>query len=108
MGRHKRKHRHLPPRMRHEHGAYFYADARGGRKAWVRLGKNYAEAIVRYAQCEAATADRRDFRALAVKYQAEALPKLAESTRAVYRTLIKKPLAVFGAVMPADIQRIAI
>lgn len=92
--------------MRHAHGAYFYADARGGRKPWVRLGENYADAIVQYARHEAATADRRDFHALVLKYQAEALPKLAETTRSVYRTLIKKPLKVFGHVLPADIQQI--
>ena len=105
MGRNKRKHKHLPPRLRFAHNAYFYADARGGRKPWVLIGRTRTEALLRYAQLEAATADRRDFHALAVKYQAEALPKLAASTRKVYATLIKKPMKVFGAVLPDDISQ---
>jgi integrase len=105
VGRTKLKKRHLPPRLRHEHGCYFYADARGGRKPWVRLGPDYASAIVRYGQLEAAVVDRRDFRALTVKYLAEALPLLGESTQKVYKTLVKKPLEVFGAVLPSDIEQ---
>ena len=103
MGRHKRRHRDLPVRMRYAHGSYFYADARGGRKPWVRIGGTRVEALVRYAQLEAATADRRDFAALVRKYLAEGLPKLATSTQAVRRTLLKKPSAVFGPVMSDDI-----
>ncbi|TXH46104.1 MAG: hypothetical protein E6Q97_30310 [Desulfurellales bacterium] len=84
MGRNKRKHKHLPPRLRFAHNAYFYADARGGRKPWVLIGRTRTEALLRYAQLEAATADRRDFHALAVKYQAEALaahsdPRMTQS-----------------------------
>ena len=104
MGRAKRKHRHLPPRMRLAHGAFFYADSRGGRKPKVMLGKTYADAIVKYAQLEAAVANRRDFTALATRYMAEA--PMADSTRIVRRTLIKPLLRVFGAVMPGDIEQI--
>lgn len=100
MGRNKRKHKHLPPRMRFEHGAYYYADARGGRKPWVLIGRTRTEALLKYAHLEAAVTDRRDFAALVRKYTLEGLPKLAESTRKVYATLLKKPLKVFGAVMP--------
>lgn len=92
--------------MRLEHGAYYHADARGGRKPWVRLGATYAEAIVRYAQLEAAAANRRDFAALLVKYRAEALPKLAASTQKVRATLLKKPAQVFGTTLPEDIEPI--
>jgi integrase len=105
VGRSKEKKRHLPPRLRHEHGTYFYADNRGGRKPWLNLGHDYASAIVRYGQLEAASIDRRDFAALVVKYKAEALPKLAEETQKVYTSLLKKPLEVFGAVQPADIEQ---
>jgi len=104
MGRIKRKNRHLPPRMRLAHGAFFYADSRGGRKAWVLIGRTYADAIVKYAQLEAAVANRRDFTALATRYMAEA--PMADSTRIVRRTLIKPLLRVFGAVMPGDIEQI--
>jgi integrase len=104
MGRSKRKHRHLPPRMRLAHGAFYYADARGGRKPWVRLGATYAESIVKYAALEAATANRRDFNALATRYIAEA--PMAESTRTVRRTMLKPLLVVFGAVMPGDIRQL--
>jgi integrase len=91
--------------MRHERGCYFYADARGGRKPWVNLTHDYSVAIVRYGQLEAAASDRRDFRALTVKYIAEALPQLAETTQRVRKTLLKKPLEVFGAVLPSDIEQ---
>jgi integrase len=106
MGRSKSKHRHLPPRMRYAHGAWFHADARGGRKPWVLLGHTYAEAILRYGQLEAQSADRRDFNALAHKYVAEALPGLAPSTQAVRKTLLKNLRKVFGPVLPGDIRQI--
>ena len=104
MGRIKKRNRHLPPRMRLAHGAFFYADSRGGRKPWQLIGRTYADAIVKYAQLEAAVANRRDFTALATRYMAEAT--MADSTRIVRRTLIKPLLRVFGAVMPGDIEQI--
>ena len=104
MGRIKKRNRHLPPRMRLAHGAFFYADSRGGRKPWVLIGRTYADAIVKYAQLEAAQANRRDFTALAARYMAEA--PMADSTRIVRRTLVKPLLRVFGAVMPGDIEQI--
>jgi len=104
MGRIKRKNRHLPPRMRLAHGAFFYADSRGGRKAWVLIGRTYADAIVRYAALEAAQANRRDFKALAERYMVEA--PMADSTRTVRKTLVKPLLRVFGAVLPDDIEQI--
>jgi len=104
VGRIKKRNRHLPPRMRLAHGAFFYADSRGGRKAWVLIGRTYADAIVRYAALEAAQANRRDFKALATRYMVEA--PMADSTRIVRRTLIKPLLRVFGAVMPDDLEQI--
>lgn len=92
--------------MRYAHGAWFHADARGGRKPWVLIGHSYADAIVRYGQLEAHSANRRDFSALANKYVAEALPTLAPTTQSVRRTLLKRLRAVFGAVLPADIEQI--
>jgi hypothetical protein len=106
MGRHKRRHRHLPPRMRFAHGAYYHADARGGRKPWVLIGKSYADAIVRYGQLEAVAANRRDFDALATKYLAEELPSRSATTQTVYRSMLAKLRAVFGAVLPADIEQL--
>jgi integrase len=106
MGRNKRKHRHLPPRLRFAHGAYYYADARGGRKPWVLIGHAYVDAIVRYGQLEAQSANRRDFAALVAKYTAEGLPQKAATTQTVYRTMLKRLRAVFGAMAPADIEQI--
>lgn len=91
--------------MRLRHGAFYYVDSRGGAKPWVHIGKTYAEAILRYGQLEAAQTDRRDFAALAAKFVKESLPERAETTQRVYRTLMKKPLEVFGHVMPDDIEQ---
>jgi integrase len=101
VGRNKRRHRHLPPRLRLAHGAYFYADARGGRKPWVLIGRTYAEAIVRYGQMEAQHA--RSFDALCDRYVREALPSKAESTQRVYAALLKPLRRVFGTLDPETI-----
>jgi integrase len=106
VGRNKLRHRHLPPRMRFASNAWFYADSRGGRKPWVLLGHTYADAILRYAQLEAQAANRRDFNALADKYVREGLPKLADGTQAVYRTMLKPLRRVFGHVLPEDIEQV--
>jgi integrase len=90
--------------MRLRHGAFFYADSRGGQKPWVLIGRTYADAIVRYAALEAAVATRRDFNALADRYIVEA--KMADSTRTVRKTLLKKLRTVFGSVLPADIEQV--
>lgn len=103
MGRNKRRYRDLPPRMRFAHNAYFYADARGGRKPWVLIGRTRVDALLRYAQLEAAKADRRDFNLLLTRYEHEALVKKAATTQRVYATHLKPLKAVFGAMHPNDI-----
>jgi integrase len=96
--------------MRLRRGTYYYADARGGPKPWVKIGKTYAEAILRYAQLEAAKIQRRDFAALAAVYlergmvDADSEP-LAPTTQAVYKSQLKPLLKVFGRVLPADIEQ---
>ena len=90
--------------MRLAHGAFFYADSRGGRQPWVLIGRTYADAIVKYAALEAAVANRRDFNALADRYLADA--PMAASTRVVRRTMMRKLREVFGAVLPEDIEQI--
>lgn len=87
--------------MRLAHGAFYYADSRGGRKPWVQIGKTYGEAIIRYGQLEATTA--RDFNALADRYVKEALPTKAATTQRVYRTHLKPLRAVFGSMPPDTI-----
>jgi integrase len=101
VGRPKKHHRALPPRLRLAHGSYFYADSRGGPKPWVKIGATYAEAILRYAQLEATTA--RDFNALCERYVKEALPTKAATTQRVYKTHLKPLRGVFGTMPPNEI-----
>lgn len=69
--------RHLPPRVYHHHGAYFFVDYAG---KWHRLGTTLADMHRGYAEL---IEDRpiRTMKNLFDKYMAEVVPKKAERTQ---------------------------
>ncbi len=52
MGRPRKKHLHLPPRMQLKHGRYFYTPRIDGKVKWVPLSRDYAEALSKWAELE--------------------------------------------------------
>ena len=81
------------------HGAYYYVDRPG---TWHRLGRDYSEALRRYAKLiEPATA-RID--ALIARYELEVLPQRASVTARGRKQEFKNIRKVFGAMPPQDLR----
>jgi len=100
MGRARRMNKHLPPRLRVSHGAYYWTPFVNGKQKWVPLGREFAEAFEKYGRLEA---DKHDatgssFADLESRFFAEEVPKRAKNTQKSYRSWIKPLRAVFGGV----------
>jgi integrase len=52
MGRRRKHNRNLPPRLRRQHGAYYYTPWVNGKQKWIRLSDNYGEALAKWAKIE--------------------------------------------------------
>jgi integrase len=100
MGRTRKMHRHLPPRLRLSHGSYYWTPFRDGKQKWIPLGRDFAAAFARYGQLEADrhTATGRTFADLETRFFAEVVPKHSANTQKSYRSWIKPLRIVFGAV----------
>ena len=100
MGRPKKHDRHLPPRMRHKHGAYYRVA--GGR--WEPLGKVYGEALRLWAELEAAPSRVSTIGEAIQAYEIDKVPKLAEATRRDYRRICGVLREVFAEVGIDDLE----
>lgn len=101
----------LPPRLRFSHGAYYYAAYTTvdgvRRQRWDRLSHDYGTALRLYAEREAQRAKgARDFRALWATYKASAeFTGLADATRKAYGMWGPALVAVFGQMLPDQIEQ---
>lgn len=100
MGSPKKHDRHLPPRMRQKHGAYY----RVVRNRWEPLGKHYGEALKRWAELESEPAQVRTVGQALDCYLVDELPKLAEATQKEYRRMSGELRKVFGDAALADVE----
>ena len=100
MGRPKKHDRHLPPRMRHKHGAYYRVA--GGR--WEPLGKVYGEALRLWAELEAAPSRVSTIGEAIQAYEIDKVPKLAEATQRDYRRICGVLREVFAEVGIDDLE----
>ena len=50
MGRRKKFLRHLPERVRHKHGAYYFVSRIEGKQKWLRLSADYCQALHKFAE----------------------------------------------------------
>lgn len=104
MGRKPTKHLNLPPRLRARAKAggvlWYYYDAGGKPRREIPLGRDYVDAVRKWAELEASAGRRAEdaatFPAAWQRYEREALPVLAASTQRVHRTDSKHLLAFFG------------
>src|ERR1700746_864872 len=95
----KAKNRDLPPRLHLSDGAYYYVTTTKPRK-WIRLSKDKAEALLKWAQLEGqkAPADATTFDAAWKRYEREVVPKKALRTQSDNRKESAFLIAVFGAM----------
>jgi len=107
MGRPKKRHRHLPVRMRFSNNAWYYVKA----QKWTLLGKTYADALAAYAKLESSHVERKDVNALLdafLHYQQTRKDgvKLSANTLRSYKHHARKNGAlrgVFGHCLPGTL-----
>lgn len=87
--------------MYQKRGAYYFVTTEN---VWEPLGKDYPEALKRYAALLAGNAPGHTIELLWAKYQAQALKNLATKTQAGRRNDMKWPLKVFGQMDPEAIE----
>jgi len=97
MGRPRKKHLHLPPRMQLKHGRYFYTPHIDGKVKWVSLSRDYAEALSKWAELEGTLDHVGTTVGEALdRYLIQALPSKSEATQREYRKYSSRIRAVFG------------
>lgn len=103
MGRHRSTHHDLPPRMHRKGGSFYYVTYRDGKRDWLKLGNDRAEALRQWAELEGedAPTHTRRFDLIAARYQRDEFPRLAPRTQHDYQRAINLLLPVFGE-MPID------
>lgn len=105
MGRNRQHHKHLPPRMRLSHGAYYYVPFVDGKQQWQFLSRDHAEAFAKYGKIASpAPVAAGDTVAQMIKrYLREELPKHAAATQTSYRTWANTLNKVFGHMPVASL-----
>jgi len=97
MGRPRKYHRHLPRRVYHRHGAFWFVHP-GGK--WQRLGPTLPDAYRALARLSAPAGPPATIGQVVARYRAEVLPKKAERTQVDHARYLGMIEAVHGA-MPA-------
>lgn len=98
----KRKHdRHLPQRVYHRRGAYYFVDTAG---KWNPLGKEYTEALRTLAGLLGSHAPSETVEHLVARYDLEELSTKAAKTRQGRRQEFKAIVRCFGDERPEDIE----
>lgn len=99
MGRPRSRNRHLPPRMQFKHGAYYYV-----RGAWIRLGKDYGEALRKWAELEGSAMVGRTVSDALNGYLIARMPELAAKTLEGYRASQQRLGKPFGTMRLQDLK----
>lgn len=101
VGRKRKRDRHLPERVYHRHGAYYYVTVEG---KWRPLGKAYSDALRALAVLLGEGAPVQTIELLIAKYEAEELPKKAKKTRVGRLQQFKAVRDCFGTMSAEEIE----
>jgi integrase len=101
VGRRRKKDKHLPQRVYYRRGAYYFVDLKG---KWHPLGKDYPDALRRYAAILAANAPTNTIELIIAKYDAEELSTKAPKTQLGRRQEFKSLRKVFGHMRAEDVE----
>lgn len=101
VGRIRTRDRHLPSRVYLRHGAYFFVDKA---TKWHALGKEYPDALKRYAMLLAGSISTHTVEMLWSKYQVEELHLKSAATQRNRKQEMQSVLKVFRHTHPNDIE----
>lgn len=101
MGRTRQSRKDLPRRMYFHHGAYTFRTMDGKR---IHLGRDYAEAIRRYADLVQPVIGKLRLGAVMDAYLREKVPTKKPRTQADYIEAIARLRPVFGEMWPEDLE----
>lgn len=101
VGRKRTRDRHLPPRVYHRHGGYYFVDRDG---KWNNLGSDYSDALKAYAALLGSAAPAATIEQLWSKYQTEVLLKKSAKTRRNREQEMGQVLKVFGRMQPGHVE----
>lgn len=100
MGRRRKSRKDLPQRVYHRHGAYYFVDRTG---KWHRLGKGYADAMIRYAEIQERPETAATLAQIIDRYQAKVLPAKAPKTQRDQLRQLGTLRDVFGHMRPHEV-----
>lgn len=101
VGRRRKHDKHLPERVYHRHGAYYYVTLSG---QWKRLGVGYSDALRALAALLGEGAPVQTIERLAAKYTVDELSKKAKKTRTGRLQQFKAIIECFGQMSAEDIE----
>lgn len=106
MGRRRKHHKHLPVRMQFRRGSYYHVSRDGQKQRWVNLGRDYGDALSKWAVLEGESAATTTTVADALSaYLADRAGRLSARTLAGYQAQAKTLGAVFGSMRLGDLTR---
>ena len=100
MGRKRTKDKHLPSRVYHKNGRYWFVD-RSNR--WINLGQTASEMYRELARLVEVPKTAASMNAVFDRYLLERLPLLAPRTQSDYRGYIQNLRRIFGDAPPAEV-----
>lgn len=101
VGRKRKTDRHLPERVYHRHGAYYYVTPAG---KWRPLGRGYSDALRALAALLGEGAPVQTIELLIAKYEVEVLPQKAKKTRVGRLQQFKAVRDCFGQMSAEEIE----
>lgn len=101
MGRVRESRKDLPRRVYFHHGAYYFVPKAGAK---VNLGRDYGDAIRRYADLVQPAIGRKNISSVMDVYLQEKVPKKKPRTQSDYIEAIARLRQVFGSMWPEDLE----
>jgi len=100
MGRNRKQRKDLPSRVYFKHGSYYFVDTKN---KWHPLGKNFQEAIVKYAEINAKPSPLRTIGQIIDRYIKDIIPTKAPRTQQDNIREIILLRKVFGHMRPDEV-----
>lgn len=100
MGKRRKSNLHLPPRLYHKNGGYYYVTREN---KWISLGRDLAAAKLKWVEFDG-SAPQTGMTALVNRYMIEVAPLKSPRTYADNKTQSENLLKVFGNMNPAEIK----